>query len=619
VIYVDELAMPSRPEVGPRLDDREVFCTRLPASLQSEDGVRAWFASFGDIEEVFLVKDYKLQPSGKAYARFKSHVAASKAIAAIAAAAEGAQAAWSESERALLGTRGSYGLNVLRRLCGDDAAQLQEIRQATGATGLTVGTTEGEQPKQVTGPQLHFVVHCEQQSQADECRALLSAELAKVHVAFTHEVQGSLVLRGFPASWSEKGLKFVFAPFGGLSSVCLQEEPAQADGPATRIAYVKLRNASQTSKACKSLHQTKVGDGDLVEECVVQCNRWHPCAWSDGSFRMGIFVDQLAMSRRPTETGPTSEDKELFVRNLPLQDMNRQQLQEYFEGFGEVEDLYLVRDPFTDEPIGEGYVRFTLHRDAKRCLEALTPDGEAEATDLVGSWSDSERILQRKLNCYRFNLISELVGKDGGGLERLKADGKLKGLWFLADSLQQRDKHAPKLLGKQVHLVGRFTDETHIKLLHELLERILEEVHARIADRIERRKRKGAAAARAAERPKTAAAQAPAYPAPAPGAAWPAPAPYWGGPAGAPPGGAPPYDLYRYPPRPGQAPPPGYPGGPPPPGWGPPPSATVFEGGQDGGRERRRKHRSSEGGEKDGKRRRRHREEGDKAGGAPAA
>merc|ERR1719356_596865 len=138
-------------------------------------------------------------------------------------------------------------LNVLSRLCGENGAELQQIRQATGAAGLIVGTAEGEQQRQVAGPQLHFLVRCEQQSQADECRALLSAELAKVHVAFIHEVQGSLVLRGFPVSWSEKGLKFVFAPFGGLASVALEEElsrPGEADTATTRLGYVKLRNAS---------------------------------------------------------------------------------------------------------------------------------------------------------------------------------------------------------------------------------------------------------------------------------------------------------------------------------------------------------------------------------------
>ena len=55
------------------------------------------------------------------------------------------------------------------------------------------------------------------------------------------------------------------------------------------------------------------------------------------------------------------------------------------------------------------YVRFKDHRDAGRCLEALTPGEpeEADPTDLAGTWSESERVLQRKNNCYRpaFSLL----------------------------------------------------------------------------------------------------------------------------------------------------------------------------------------------------------------------
>ncbi|CAE8658042.1 unnamed protein product, partial [Polarella glacialis] len=228
---------------------------------------------------------------------------------------------------------------------------------------------------------------------------------------------------------------FVFAPFGGLTSVTIEEEEKDAQPFAVagevassgRLAYVKLRNAGAVEKAVSNLHQTKVGDGDLVEECVVACHRWHTRSYSDGSFNVGIFIDQLAMSRRPTEAGPGPEDRELFVRNLPLHDMTRQQLQEYFEGFGEVDSLTLIGDVFTSEPTNEGYVRFRHHKDAKRCIEALTPnEEEADPTDLAGSWSESERVLQRKANCYKFNLLAELVGADGKGLERMKAEAKLK-------------------------------------------------------------------------------------------------------------------------------------------------------------------------------------------------
>lgn len=661
VLHLDDLPMPSRPEAEPRLDDRELFLTDIPRTSRTEDAATMWVSGFGEVEEVCLLKDAALKPTGKAYARFRSHTEALKALKALrATAADGAQqASWSESERALRGARGAYGLSVLRRLAGEGGARLQEIRQATGLLGLSLRNTEDPataDPKaspSTAGQRVHFVVQAERASQADECKALLSAELAKVHEAYTREVRGSLVLRGFPASWSEKGLKFVFAPFGGLSSVALEEEepPPNATDEAkaassVRLAYVKLRNESAIEKAVANLHQTKVGDGDLVEESVVACHQWHQRGWSDGSFQVPIFIDQLAMSRRPLEAGPGPEDRELFVQNLPLQDMNRQQLQEYFEGFGEVEDLHLISGVFSSEPTGEGYVRFKHHRDAQRCIEALTPNSphEAEPTDLAGSWSESERALQRKANSYRFNLLAELVGADGSGIERLKSEAKLKGLWVLAETLQQKDRGAPPASGRQLEFVGRVQDEAHVRTFRELLERALEETHTKITDRIEKRRRKAELAATDAARPaEKADAAAPATAAgngdPAGGGAPPGEAawhgsggpgawqtpPYWGN--WQPPSGAGPGAYPHFPPH-GQMPP-GY-GGPPgqpgPPGpWTRPPvaaapsgkAATVFEQMQasprdqeDGSqardhrrrsRSRRRRHRSGEDADKDKK------------------
>jgi len=128
--------------------------------------------------------------------------------------------------------------------------------------------------------------------------------------------------------------------------------------------------------------------------------------------------------------------------------------------------------------------------------------------DLAGSWSESERALQRKSNSYRFNLVAELVGADGAGLERLKQEAKLKGLWVLAESLQQKDRGAPPVSGRQLHFVGRVQDEVNVRLFRELLERALEETHTRITDRIEKRRRKAEAAAAAGGTVKADAAEA---------------------------------------------------------------------------------------------------------------
>mmetsp|Transcript_94143 Transcript_94143/g.210457 ORF Transcript_94143/g.210457 Transcript_94143/m.210457 type:complete len:906 (-) Transcript_94143:158-2875(-) len=594
LVFLDELAaaLPdNEAELEPRLDDRELFIAGLPDTVRKEDTTRAWLASFGEVEEVFLVKDVQHKATGKAYARFRNYIEAQKAHTAIrAASTDGSlQVSWSESERALRGTKGSYGLDVCRRICGEGGARLREIRQAAGAVGLTFGgsgaDSDGKTPSQV-----HFVIRCEKSSQAEECIKLLEAELAKVRETYAREVRGSLVLSGFAASWSEKGLKFVFAPFGGIASVAMEEEQgsaASAEGGAAtspvRLAYVKLRNEASTEKAVTNLDQTKVGDGDLVEECVVACHRWHLRAWSDGSFQVPIFIDQLPMTRRPPEAiaEPGAEDRELFVQNLPLQDMNRQQLQEYFEGFGEVEDLHLIRNTFTGEPRNEGYVRFRHHRDAKRCIEALTPTNpqEADPSDLTGSWSESERALQRKANCYRFNLVAELVGADGSGLENLKKEAKLKGLWVLAETLQQKDRSTPPSWGRQLHFMARCTDEAHGRLFRQLLERALEDTHAKITSRIEKRNKKEAAAAAGESLEKVGAP--PAAPTPDPEAGKNGQAPQaegpWRPPVGGPPpsGGAaawPPPNYWTGAPHAG-----GWPGQAPSGPWaaGPPPAATM--------------------------------------------
>mmetsp|Transcript_11248 Transcript_11248/g.39888 ORF Transcript_11248/g.39888 Transcript_11248/m.39888 type:complete len:884 (+) Transcript_11248:92-2743(+) len=570
VVFVDELAPPStRPRVEPRLDDCEVFVNELPRASRSEEAARAWLGAFGEVAELHFVLDAQLRATGKAYARFRHHP---EAVAAVRSSEGSQQITWSESERALRGTKGPYGLDLIKRLVGEGRAHLQEVVSASGLSSLAIGGIGGSSTGSGTeAGHVHFVMRCEHPSQVEQVRGMLAAELAKAHDSYKREVHGSLVLRGFPASWSEKGLKFVFAPFGGLASVALEEDRASVEAGASRIAYVKLRNDGGMEKAVTNLHQTKVGDGDLVEECVVECQRWPARSWSDGCVRIGFFIDQLPMHRRPLESEPGPEDRELFVQNLPLADMNPQQLQEYFEGFGEVEDLHLIKATFTEELTGEGYVRFKNHRDAVRCIEALTPSSpqDADPSDLMGSWSESERILQRKGNCYRFNLITELVGMDGSGLAKLKQEAKLKGVWVLSESLQQKDRASPPLAARQLQFVGKVTEEANVKLFREQLERTLEDIHTKIADRLEKRKRKAAAAADGGGTPdngapRVAVAEAsrvngqPPQPA---GSAWMAPPPGWG-----------------QPPPLGSAPPTGYWGG----GWQAPGAGARRRGG--GGR-----------------------------------
>lgn len=506
--YIDELHMPARPDIEPRLDNCELYLQGLPKAARSEEGVHSLLSKYGELEEILLIKGSLKAQSGKAYVRFQHHAQAANALTGLkgATGADDLQVKWSESERVLLGTAGPYGLDVLSRLLGPGGSRLQEICKQSGAVSVTLHCEEKEMALARNNPKgnslgryVRFTVKCEAQTQANECWALLAQQLRLAHEASVREVQGSLVVRGFAASWADKGLRFVFAPFGGLASLALEDEKLAEEGSedtkVVRLAYVQLRNASAMSKAVSNLHRTKVGDGDLLEECEVRCHHWHQRGWSNNTFYVSIFIDQLMLTKRPQKIQPNPTDREVFVRNLPLADMKEEQVREYFDGFGHVEDLNLLHDDFSNELTGEAYVRFKSHEDARNCIEALPPDTEAEATDLAGSWSESERVLQRRKNCYGFGIIMDLVGADGSGLKVLAEQSKFQSLWLMSESLKLKDHTAPPRNGKQLHFVGRCHEEPHRQEFKELLERKFEEIHSRIAHRIEKKRRNAAAAA----------------------------------------------------------------------------------------------------------------------------
>mmetsp|Transcript_3515 Transcript_3515/g.8752 ORF Transcript_3515/g.8752 Transcript_3515/m.8752 type:complete len:886 (-) Transcript_3515:50-2707(-) len=571
IIFIDELAMPSRPAVEPRLDDCELFVTDLPPPCRDVESARIWLSGFqGSVKEVLVLRDENQVSTGKAYARFSTHKEARQTLKGIEDLSFGSakKAFWSESERVMQRHNSPYGLDVLKAMSGSDNSILAEIAEKAGAAGIRLEIPTTNIPDAQTGRagRVHFAVTCEEQEQLDECKQLLVVELAKVHEAYVKDVRGTLVVRGFPASWSEQSLKTIFTSYGGIvSNVMLKGEQVGSDGG---LAYVRLRSAAAMDKAASNLNQTKVGDGDMVEECVLQCSRRRLRAWSDGDFEVSFFLDQLQLNQRPLTT-PGPDDRELFVKNLPLQDMNRQQIQEYFEGFGEVEDLHLIQDPFTHDDTSEGYVRFRFHADAVRCIDALSPvqgGTDADSAELSGQWSESERALQRKLNSYHFSLVVELVGPDGSKLQALRDEAKVKSLWLMAESLTQRDREAPVASGKQLQFVARCSSQEQVSLLRECLERSMSAIHSKIKKRDARKRRKSEEAASGVSRQRSSAMLAPeevksGMKASAPPMPWPSPH--------------------------GQAPPPGWmPPQHPPAAWGPPgyywPPPHGGKGGDDG-------------------------------------
>lgn len=134
-----------------------------------------------------------------------------------------------------------------------------------------------------------------------------------------------------------------------------------------RVAHVELKAPENMPKAVAQLHNTQVGDGDLIEECSISCEMIGAPPGGDsrrpGSKRRVLFLDELSMPKRP-KVPPGPKDREVFLAHLPVQECNEAQIQDWLEGFGKVEDMCLLRDQRTGEYSGRGYARFRTHEEA---------------------------------------------------------------------------------------------------------------------------------------------------------------------------------------------------------------------------------------------------------------
>ncbi|CAE7041322.1 F23F12.8 [Symbiodinium sp. CCMP2592] len=88
-----------------------------------------------------------------------------------------------------------------------------------------------------------------------------------------------ILVRGFPPSWREPQVKYLFVVFGGTSSVIFVPDPEFG-----RAAQVTLKDAAALGRAASSLNETdemvahldgKLGQmltGDMIEECHILCS-----------------------------------------------------------------------------------------------------------------------------------------------------------------------------------------------------------------------------------------------------------------------------------------------------------------------------------------------------------
>lgn len=134
-LYIDELEMPQRPEIGPSPTDREVWIDPLP----DEDELAEWLQVFGAAEEVCRLPHPETgAPTERGYVLFKSHDSAQACVDSHAGK-------WSESERAMssqLSLRRSvvraYPESIVSAFLGRGGEDINALRKASGVWKLAV-------------------------------------------------------------------------------------------------------------------------------------------------------------------------------------------------------------------------------------------------------------------------------------------------------------------------------------------------------------------------------------------------------------------------------------------------------------------------------------------------
>merc|ERR1711879_461937 len=74
-----------------------------------------------------------------------------------------------------------------------------------------------------------------------------------------------ILVRGFPLTWAELQVKFLFVVFGGTASVCMV-----SDADFGCAAQVVMKDITVMERAALSL-KTDIGDGDMIQECHIYC------------------------------------------------------------------------------------------------------------------------------------------------------------------------------------------------------------------------------------------------------------------------------------------------------------------------------------------------------------
>jgi len=251
-----------------------------------------------------------------------------------------------------------------------------------------------------------------------------------------------LQLASLPPEWQAQDIQELCNQYGPVDSVF-------PDGPGGFI--VTFGSSDTAANACGALgglqFQTETGSfstlhcelmpedegGTAVEEMPEQVQEegnavQHASSSSnlyEGGAPLVFYIDELQLA-----TGePGAEDREIFLRDLPLEDYTEQQLREWLDDFGSVSEIVFIRDPSTKELTGRGYVRFASHEEANGLLAAFPQVAEDDG-NVKGTWSLSERMLQGREGLFGADVVSPIVDM----IRQLQEDLRCGALFFAGDS-----------------------------------------------------------------------------------------------------------------------------------------------------------------------------------------
>jgi len=274
-LYLDELAMPKRPELPPAPTDREVFVDPLPGEDGSEE-LKEWLQTFGEVEEV-----HRLPGQDRGYLLFREPESAARCVSASAGS-------WSESERATTGQRISgqkkktlcaYPDSLVYHLIGKEGAHLKEITAKAGVKHVHVFVGSAAPSKDAETSHVRFVARGTP-DQLDMLRSELEERLEGVHEQLAKQVDDeapkSIVVTGTPSSWHpDQQLRDFFAVHGEVSKV----ECQGAEGGSAIIEFVETGVAQ---RAAAKLDASDVdGDGKPLLRCSLK-STWSSPADDEG-------------------------------------------------------------------------------------------------------------------------------------------------------------------------------------------------------------------------------------------------------------------------------------------------------------------------------------------------